>query len=82
LEKLKITRDEFIEKMAEKGIGTSVHFIPLHLHPYWRERYGFKTEDFPVSLDCYRRAVSLPIYTKMSDDDVERVVKAVKSALT
>lgn len=82
LERMKITRDEFIEKMAEKGIGTSVHFIPLHIHPYWRDRYGFKPEDFPVALDCYQRAVSLPIYTRMTDDDVERVIKAVKDILS
>jgi len=80
-EKLKITRDAFIGKMAEEGIGTSVHFIPLHLHPYWRDRYGFKPEDFPVALDCYCRAVSLPVYTRMTEDDVERVIKAVKKIL-
>jgi len=73
--------EEFIERMAERGIGTSVHFIPLHLHPYWRDRYGFKPEDFPVALDCYRRAVSLPVYSKMTDDDVERVIKAVREIL-
>jgi len=82
LDRIKIGRDEFIEKMAEKGIGTSVHFIPLHLHPYWRDRYGFKPEDFPVALDCYHRAVSLPIYSKMTDDDVEKVIKAVRKILT
>ena len=82
LKKIKIGRDEFIEKMAESGIGTSVHFIPLHLHPYWRDRYGFKPEDFPVALDCYHRAVSLPIYSKMTDDDVERVIKAVRKILS
>jgi dTDP-4-amino-4,6-dideoxygalactose transaminase len=81
LEQIKISRDEFIEKMAQKGIGTSVHFIPLHLHPYWRDRYGFKPGDFPVALDCYQRAVSLPIYSKMTNDDVERVIKAVKDTL-
>lgn len=81
LEKLKISRNEFIEKMSEKGIGTSVHFIPLHLHPYWRDRYGFKPEDFPVALDCYQRAVSLPIYSKMNDGDVERVIAAVNDIL-
>ncbi len=81
LEKLKITRDEFIEKMAEKGIGTSVHFIPLHIQTYWRDRYGFSPEDFPVSLDCYRRAVSLPIYTKMTDGDVNRVTASVRDIL-
>jgi dTDP-4-amino-4,6-dideoxygalactose transaminase len=82
LEKLQVTRDEFIEKMAEKGIGTSVHFIPLHIQPYWRDRYEFKPEDFPIALDCYRRAVSLPIYSKMTDDDVERVIKAVREILS
>jgi len=82
LEKLKITRDEFIEKMAEKGIGTSVHFIPLHIHPYWRDRYGFKPEDFPVALDCYHRSVSLPIYTRMTDEDVSSVIASVRNILT
>lgn len=81
-ESLTISRDEFIAKMAEKGIGTSVHFIPLHLHPYWRDRYGFKPEDFPTALACYQRAVSLPIYSKMTDEDVERVIEAVKNILT
>jgi len=81
LERIKISREEFIEKMAERGIETSVHFIPLHLHSYWRGRYGFKPEDFPVALDCYRRAVSLPVYSKMTDDDVERVIKAVREIL-
>ena len=77
LEKLKINRDQFIEKMADRGIGTSVHFIPLHLHPYWRDRYGYKPEDFPVALNCYKRAVSLPIYSKLTEGDVERVVMEV-----
>ncbi|MFX0204075.1 MAG: DegT/DnrJ/EryC1/StrS family aminotransferase, partial [Candidatus Hodarchaeota archaeon] len=81
LERIKISRDEFIEKMSEKGIGTSVHFIPLHLHPYWRDRYDLRPEDFPVALECYRRAVSLPIYSKMTDGDVERVIDAVHSIL-
>jgi dTDP-4-amino-4,6-dideoxygalactose transaminase len=82
LGQITIERDEFIEKMAEKGIGTSVHFIPLHLHPYWRDRYGFKPEDFPTALRCYQRAVSLPIYSKMSDGEVERVVEAVRELLS
>ena len=81
LEKIKITRDEFIEKMAARGIGTSVHFIPLHLHPYWRDRYGFQPEDFPVALEGYRRAVSLPIYSRMTDAEVERVIEAVSEIL-
>lgn len=80
-EDAKIKRDEFIEKMYEKGIGCSVHFIPLHLHPYWRDRYDLKPEDFPNALKAYEQAVSLPIYTKMTDADQERVIEAVKSIL-
>lgn len=81
LEYLQISRDEFIEQLSKRGIGASVHFIPLHLHPYWQKRYGFKPEDFPVALDCFHRVVSLPIYTSMRDKDVERVIKAVKEIL-
>ena len=81
LEKMSITRDEFIERMAERGIGTSVHFIPLHIHPYWRDRYGFRPEDFPVALDCFEREVSLPIYTRMTDYDVQRVISAAHDIL-
>ncbi len=81
LEKLKIDRNTFIELMKEAGIGTSVHFIPLHLHTYWRERYNFKPTDFPVALDVYQRAVSLPIYPSMTDSDVQRVINQVKIIL-
>jgi dTDP-4-amino-4,6-dideoxygalactose transaminase len=80
-ERLTISRKEFIEKMCEAGIGTSVHFIPLHLHPYWRERYKLTPEDYPVSLDVFNRAVSLPIYPGMKDQDVERVILAVRRIL-
>jgi len=72
-------RDRFIELMAEKGVGCSVHFIPLHLHPYWRDRYNLKPEDFPSALKAYERAVSLPLYTKMSNDDQQRVISAVRA---
>lgn len=81
LESLRINRDEFIEYMAAAGIGTSVHFIPLHIQPYWRDRYNHSPEDFPVAYDVYRRAVSLPIYPSMSDADVERVIRAVEVVL-
>ena len=76
------SRDRFIEVMAEKGIGCSVHFIPLHLHPYWRERYSLKPDDFPHALQAYEKAVSLPLYTKMTDEDQERVITAVREILT
>ena len=81
LEELSIDRDQFIDLMAGAGIGTSVHFIPLHLQPYWRDRYQLAPEDFPVALDVFQRAVSLPIYPKMTNDDIGRVVSTVRSLL-
>jgi dTDP-4-amino-4,6-dideoxygalactose transaminase len=78
---VKITRDDFIQKMADLGVGTSVHFIPLHLQPYWKETYKLNPTDFPNALANYERAVSLPLYTKMTDADQDRVIKAVRSIL-
>jgi len=76
-----IKRDAFIEEMAKRGIGCSVHFIPLHLHPYWRDTYRLQPEDFPNALDAYQRAVSLPLYTRMTEADQERVIEAVCALL-
>ena len=76
-----LSRDEFIEKMFEMNIGCSVHYIPLHLHPYWRDTYNLTPNMFPVSQKAYEQSVSLPIYSKMSDDDVSRVISAVKTLL-
>ncbi|KRE35499.1 UDP-4-amino-4,6-dideoxy-N-acetyl-beta-L-altrosamine transaminase [Janibacter sp. Soil728] len=73
-----VDRDSFVQAMAERGIGTSVHFIPLHLHPYWRDRYALSPEDFPAATAAYARVVSLPIFSSMTDGDVERVVTAVR----
>lgn len=77
----KMGRDDFIAEMFHRGIGCSVHFIPLHLHPYWRDTYQLKPEDFPCAYDGYKRAVSLPLYTRMTEDDQERVIKAVVELL-
>lgn len=82
LEDLTIDRNTFIDKMTAAGIGTSVHFIPLHLQKYWRECYHFQPTDFPVAVKVYQRAVSLPIYPCMSDTDVERVIMTVRQILT
>jgi dTDP-4-amino-4,6-dideoxygalactose transaminase len=76
-----VTRGRFIELMAEKGVGCSVHFIPLHLHPYWRDRYNLKPEDFPNALKAYEGAVSLPLFTKMTNDDQQRVIDSVLEIL-
>ena len=76
-----IERDRFIERLFDAGIGCSVHYIPLHLHPYWRERYALRPEQFPQAHKAYERILSLPLYTRMSDADVQRVVDAVRSIL-
>jgi dTDP-4-amino-4,6-dideoxygalactose transaminase len=76
-----IGRNRMIERLAELGVGTSVHYIPLHLHPYWRDTYRLKPEHFPHSSHAYERLVSLPIYTKMTDNDQERIITAVKQVL-
>jgi len=78
LDKLRITRNEFIEELRGRGIGTSLHFIPIHLHPYYREAFGFKPGDFPVAERVYAGLISLPLYPRMQDTDVERVVKAIR----
>lgn len=77
LEQLQIDRAQFIEEMKHRNIGTSVHFIPIHIHPYYRETYGYRPEDFPIAYSEYLREVSLPIYSKMSDEDVTDVIQAV-----
>lgn len=75
------SRDSFIERMFERGIGMSVHYIPLHLQPYWRDHYGLQPEMFPVSQRVYEKTASLPLYTRMTEADVRRVVQAVKESL-
>ena len=81
LEMLAIDRNQFIDELRERKIGTSVHFIPLHIHPYYRDTYGYKPQDFPIAYETYKRIISLPIYPKMTDDDVERVVEAILSVV-
>lgn len=76
---LSISRNEFLEAMKREGIGTSVHFIPLHLHPYYRDHYGYVPGDFPNALAAYERIVSLPIYPAMSDADVQDVIDSVST---
>lgn len=78
---LKISRDHFIELMYESGIGCGVHYIPLHLHPYWRDTFNLTPEMFPVSQRIYEQSVSLPIYSKMTDEDMDKVVSTVTEIL-
>ncbi|RLJ18933.1 UDP-4-amino-4,6-dideoxy-N-acetyl-beta-L-altrosamine transaminase [bacterium endosymbiont of Escarpia laminata] len=78
---LTIDRDRFIELMAERGIGTSVHFIPLHRHPYWRDTYQLDAADFPVAEQVFTECVSLPLFPAMSDTDQQRVIEAATAIL-
>ncbi len=76
-----VSRDRFIERLYDRGVGCSVHYIPLHLHPYWRDRYALTPAMFPHSQHAFEHLLSLPIYTRMTDADVERVVDAVRASL-
>ena len=76
-ELMRIGRNQFIEELRRRGIGTSVHFIPLHLHPFYAKNYGYNPGDFPNAENAYTRCISLPIFPAMSDSEVERVVNAV-----
>ena len=77
----RLTRDELIDRLAAAGIGTSVHYVPLHRQPYWRDRYGLRPEQFPVADRAYQRMFSIPLFTAMSDDEQTRVIAALRAAL-
>ena len=78
LERLTLDRGQVIDGLKELGIGTSVHFIPLHLHPYYRRDWGYRAPDFPVASHEYQRVISLPIWPGMSTADIERVVRGLE----
>jgi len=75
--RLSIDRDRFIEELGRRGIGVSVHFIPLHLMSYYRDRYSLVPEDFPAALKCFRSCISLPLSPSLTEPEVERVISAV-----
>lgn len=77
LDALTIDRASFIDDLTTRNIGASVHFIPIHVHPYYRDRYGFAPEDFPVAWGEYQRLVSLPLHPGLTDEDVDDVTTAV-----
>ncbi|MTC60654.1 aminotransferase class I/II-fold pyridoxal phosphate-dependent enzyme [Providencia rustigianii] len=78
---VKISRDDFIIEMSKRNIGCSVHFIPLHRHPVWKEKYNLKAESFPVAEKAFDKIVSIPLYTTMTEDDQYRVINAIKEIL-
>lgn len=76
-DKLRIHRDQVIEELRARGIGTAVHFIPLHLHRYYQENWGYRAGDFPVAEKYFDRCISLPIYPGMTDEEVNQVIDAL-----
>ena len=80
-EALRIDRDRFVEELKARNIGTSVHFIPIHVHPFYRDRYGYRPDAFPVALENFSRMVSLPLNPRLSDQDVADVVEAVRDVV-
>ncbi len=79
LGRLSINRNVFIEKLKEAGVGCSVHWRPLHLHPYYQETFGWRAEDFPVATALWERLISLPLFPGMRDDELEHVMRTVRS---
>jgi dTDP-4-amino-4,6-dideoxygalactose transaminase len=78
---LRIGRDQFIDELTKRNIGTSVHFIPIHLHPHYRDRYGYEPGSFPIAYDNYARMLSLPLNPRLDDPDVADVVEAVHDVI-
>lgn len=76
-----LERDDAIQALSDRGIGTSVHYVPLHRHPYWRDRYQLAPAMFPHADAAYRAMVSIPLFTAMSDDDQGRVIAALQDIL-
>ncbi len=75
---LRIDRSRVIDELKRRGIGTSVHFIPLHLHPLYQKQLGYRTGQFPNAEECFERAISLPIYPGMTEEDSGRVIDALR----
>jgi dTDP-4-amino-4,6-dideoxygalactose transaminase len=76
-----VTRDELVQALSDRGIGTSVHYVPLHRQPYWRDRYGLTPDMFPHSEAAYQSMVSIPLFTAMTDRDQDRVIAALREVL-
>ena len=77
LDQLKINRAQFIDELKQRNIGTSVHFIPVHMHPYYAEKYGWQPAAFPVACHEYERTLSLPLHSGLNDADVDDIIAAV-----
>ncbi|MBI2625287.1 MAG: UDP-4-amino-4,6-dideoxy-N-acetyl-beta-L-altrosamine transaminase [Candidatus Nealsonbacteria bacterium] len=81
LEKLRAGRRKIFEAFQKEGLGVQVHYMPLHLHPYYKKRFGYKLGDFPVAEKYYQRAITLPLFPRMTREEAQQVVKTVKKAI-
>jgi dTDP-4-amino-4,6-dideoxygalactose transaminase len=80
-EQLRVGRDQFVEVLRQRGIGVSVHCIPLHTMHYYQRQYGYRSGDFPVAEEVYSRCLSLPIFPAMTDSDVNQVIETVRDTI-
>ncbi len=81
LERLKAGRKEVFDALRAENIGVNVHYLPVHLHPYYRKNFGYREGDYPRAEAYYERAITLPVFPRMSDEDVDYVIKAVKQVI-
>lgn len=81
LDRLTLDRGQFITELSRRGVGTSVHWMPLHLHPYYRETYGYEAADLPVAAGLYPELVTLPLYADMTPEEVGHVADCIKEVL-
>jgi len=81
LERFKVDRKAIFDALRAENIGVHVHYIPLHLQPYYQEKFGYKEGDFPIAEGHYERAITLPLFPKMTDDDINDVIDAVKKVV-
>lgn len=77
-ETLRIDRNQFIEELKKRNVGTSVHYLPVHMHPYYRDKYGYRAEDCPVAATAFQRMITLPLHPGLSDQDTADVIGAVR----
>jgi len=77
-----VNRDELIQFLSDQGIGSSVHYVPLHRQPYWRDKYQLTIDMFPITDKAYQAMLSIPLYTAMSDEQQDRVIQVLREALT
>jgi perosamine synthetase len=82
LSKLSTERAQVFRALRAENIGVNVHYIPVHLHPYYRDRFGYRGGEYPVAEDAYERLISLPMFHGMNDGDVEDVIRAVRKVLS